>query len=108
MTQKMTKTILIIKIILGILFLGCLLDWNYGYYQFVRFSGMVGFGVLAYDEYKKSRTWAVIWLSSAILINPIIKIALGRELWNIIDVIWVILLIISSSAKSPDFEESTP
>ena len=95
----MTKTILIIKIILGILFLGCLWDWNYGYYQLVRFSGMVGFGILAYDNCKKSKAWTVIWLSSAILINPIIKITLGRELWNIIDVIWVILLIISILIK---------
>ena len=30
---------------------------------------------------------------SAILINPIFKISLGRELWNIIDIVWAIILI---------------
>ncbi len=91
----MEKRNQIIKIVLTVLFIGCLFDWSYGYYQLVRFLGMVGFGILAYDNYEKNRTWFIIWLSSAILINPIFKIALGRELWNIIDVIWAVLLIAS-------------
>lgn len=57
---------------------------------------MVGFGVLAYKERDKTdKTWFVIWLASALLINPFIKIALGRKIWNIIDVIWVVLLWVS-------------
>ena len=91
----MDKTLLSIKIILIILFLGCLLNWEYGYYQLVRFLGMIGFGILAYKNFEKDKTWFLIWLTSAILINPIFKIALGRTIWNIIDVIWVIMLIIS-------------
>jgi len=84
----------IIKIVLSILFLGCLLDWEYGYFQFVRFLGMVGFAILAYQSNKReNQTLTVVWAASAILINPIFKIALGRELWNIVDVIWAILLI---------------
>lgn len=90
----MNKTITL-KILLSILFLLCLLDWNYGFYQFVRFSGMVGFSVLSYQQYKKNDVWFVVWLVSAILINPIFKIALGRTLWNIIDVAWAVLLIYS-------------
>ncbi|MEW4923945.1 DUF6804 family protein [Algibacter sp. 2305UL17-15] len=91
----MKKQLFITKIILIILFLGCLLDWNYGYYQLVRFLGMVGFGFLAYEQYNKNKTWFYIWFFSAILINPIFKIALGREIWNIVDVVWAILLVIS-------------
>jgi len=91
----MPKTLQILKIVLAILFVVCLFDMNYGYYQLVRFLGMVGFGILAYNIYKINQIWFLIWLSSAILINPIFKIALGRELWNIIDVVWAILLIIS-------------
>lgn len=91
----MPKTFQILKVVLTILFVGCLFDMNYGYYQLVRFLGMVGFGILAFNIYKINRIWFLIWLSSAILINPIFKIALGRELWNIVDIIWVILLIIS-------------
>lgn len=56
---------------------------------------MVGFAVLSYQQYKKNDVWFVIWLASAILINPIFKIALGRTLWNIVDVLWSILLIYS-------------
>lgn len=68
----------------------------YGYYQFVRFLGMVGFGILAYSaNQKKDKQFLILWASSAILINPLIKISLGRELWNIVDVIWAILLFAS-------------
>lgn len=91
----MEKLLLIVKVILIMLFLGCLLNWDYGYYQLVRFLGMVGFGFLAYCNYQKSQIWFLIWLSSGVLINPIFKIALGRELWNVIDIIWAISLIIS-------------
>ena len=83
----------IIKIALSILFIGCLFDMPYGYFQFVRFLGMVGFGVLAFEMYEKDQTWFIVWLASAILINPLIKISLGREIWNIVDVIWVVLLV---------------
>ena len=88
----MNKTIAI-KIILSILFLVCLLDMPYGYYQFVRFIGMIGFGLLAFENYQKNQTWFVVWISSAVLINPFFKIALGRDIWNIMDVIWAVLLV---------------
>ena len=85
----------IVKTGLSILFLLCLLDWQYGFYQLVRFLGMIGFGILAFDEYEKDRSWFVVWISSLILINPLFKISLGRDIWNIVDIIWVILLIYS-------------
>ena len=91
----------ILKITLSILLLLCLLDWSYGYYQFVRFVGMIGFGVLAYQEKNKTdKTWFIIWLASALLINPFIKVALGRTIWNIIDVIWAILLWVSNHKEN--------
>lgn len=95
--------IVLLKVILTISFLVCLLDMPYSYYQIVRFMGMVIFGILAYTEYQQKRLWFIIWLASALLINPFIKITLGRELWNVVDVIWAILLISSiflTSAKS--------
>lgn len=100
--MKLTETI--IKIILSILFLVCLLDMPYGYFQLVRFLGMVGFAILAYNNYQKYQTWFVIWLASAVLINPILKISLGREIWNIVDVIWAILLIASIFIKQTKTE----
>lgn len=38
-----------IKLILTILLFGCLVDFSYGYCQFVRFAAIVGFGYLAYN-----------------------------------------------------------
>jgi len=91
----MKKVEIAIKVVLGILFLLCLLDWNYGYYQLVRFIGMVGFSILAFNEYSRNQMWFVIWLASAVLINPIFKISLGREIWNVVDVLWAITLFSS-------------
>ena len=95
----MNKNILIAKIVLIILFISCLLDWSYGYYQLVRFLGMLGFAYLAYNDFNKNKMWSYIWIASTFLINPIIKIALGRTIWNILDVIWAVLLIVSINNK---------
>ena len=78
-----------IKITLSILFIGCLFDMPYGYFQLIRFLGMVGFGILAFNQYKMNQFWFIIWLASAILINPIFKISLGR------DIIWALILVAS-------------
>jgi hypothetical protein len=85
-----------LKIALAIIYLLCLFDMPYGFFQLVRFVGMVGFGVLAFSEMdNENKVLFVIWTASAILINPIFKIALGREIWKLVDVIWAILLSIS-------------
>ena len=88
-------TIVSIKILLIVLFILCLFDWQYGFYQFVRFIGMIGFGILAYNEYEKNTNLFLIWLSSLILINPFFKIALGKEIWNVVDIVWVVVIAYS-------------
>jgi len=89
----MEKTI---KIILAILFLICLTDMPYGYYQFVRFVGLIGFAILASQSNKQDRqTETIIYCGLALLFQPIFKITLGREIWNIVDLITGIGLIIS-------------
>ncbi len=85
-----------IKIALAILLFLCLLEMPYGYYQLVRVIATIGFGILAYQNYiRKNETNAVICLGLCILFQPIVKIALGRQLWNIVDVIVAIGLIVS-------------
>lgn len=85
-----------IKVILALLFFLCLLDMPYAYYQLVRFSGLVGFAILAYKaNEKQSKTEMIIYVCLAVLFQPILKIALGRELWNVIDVVVGIGLLIS-------------
>ena len=77
-----------IKVILAILFFLCLVDLPYGYYQFVRFVGLIGFGILAYQANEEGRqTEMIIYGGLALLFQPFFKIALGREIWNIVDVI---------------------
>jgi hypothetical protein len=84
----------IIKIALAILFFLCLLDMPYGYYELVRFIALISFGILAYNAgEKKNKTEMIIYVGLALLFQPFFKIALGRELWNIIDVIVGIGLI---------------
>lgn len=86
----------IIKIGLAVLMFGCLLDMPYGYYQLVRFIALIGFGVLAYQANQQSRqTEMFIFGALALLFQPFFKIALGRELWNIVDVILGVGLLVS-------------
>lgn len=91
----------VIKIALAVLLLGCLLDMPYGYYQLVRFVALIGFAVLAYEANKKEQqTEMIIYGALALLFQPFIKIALGREIWNILDVIVAVGLMISLKIKN--------
>ncbi|PHR96642.1 MAG: hypothetical protein COA80_08560 [Leeuwenhoekiella sp.] len=82
------RTTKVIKLALSILFLTCLFQLPYGYYEFVRFFALVGFAYLAHDAYRVNNHKAtLIYLALAILFQPLIKIALGRTLWNIVDVL---------------------
>jgi predicted membrane protein len=85
------------KIILAILLLLCLLGMPYGYYQFVRFVSMAGFAYLAYSANEKNhKNELFIYIALALLFQPFFKIALGRTLWNIIDLVVGISLLVSS------------
>jgi len=76
-----------IKIVLTNLLFLCLADMPYGFYQFVRFAGLIGFAILAYQANQQGRqTEMIIYGGLALLFQPFFKIALGRELWNIVDV----------------------
>ena len=89
-----------IKIILAILFFLCLADMPYGFYQFVRFVGLIGFAILAYQANQQGRqTEMIIYGGLALLFQPFFKIALGRQMWNIVDVIVGIGLLISIFMK---------
>ena len=89
-----------IKIILAILFFLCLADMPYGFYQFVRFAGLIGFAILAYQANQQGRqTELIIYGGLALLFQPFFKIALGRQMWNIVDVVVGIGLLISIFMK---------
>ncbi len=85
-----------LKISLIILLFLCLLNMPYGYYQLVRFAAFIVFGILSYKAHKKNRNVEMlIYGGLALLFQPFFKIYLGREMWNIVDVIVGVGLIIS-------------
>lgn len=85
----------IIKILIAILLIGCCFKVPYGYFQYARIVGFLGFGYLAYDEFKNKKNILIILfcINCAILLNPIEKIHFPRYTWNIIDIILAIILI---------------
>jgi hypothetical protein len=89
-----------IKIVLAVLFFLCLADMPYGFYQFVRFAGLIGFAILAYQANQQGlQTEMIIYCGLALLFQPFFKIALGRQMWNIVDVVVGIGLLISIFMK---------
>jgi len=95
-----------IKIVLAILFFLCLADMPYGFYQFVRFEGLIGFTILAYQSHEQGRqTEMIIYGGLTLLFQPFFKIALGRQMWNIVDIVVGIGLLISIFMKP---KESQP
>ena len=84
-----------VYLILSAILLLCLLPMPYGYYMLVRFVSMVAFGVMSYQYIQKKQTaWAITFGALALLFQPFIKVALGRTMWNIVDVIVAVLLIV--------------
>lgn len=87
----------IIKIGLAVLLIICLFNMPYGYYQLVRFIALVAFSYFAYLAYTRDRPSEVYaFIGLAILFQPLVKISLGRTLWNIVDIVVAIGLIIST------------
>jgi len=95
-----------IKITLAVLFFICLADMPYGFYQLVRFLALVGFGILAYTAYEEEKIeLVVVYVALAILFQPLMKISLGRELWNLVDVAvgaWLIYSVVKE--KKIDYD----
>lgn len=88
--------IIAIKIVLAILFFLCLANMPYGYYELVRFAGLIGFVYLAYQAQLQEKTnEVVVYIILALLFQPFFKLALGRMLWNAVDVVVGVGLIVS-------------
>ena len=84
-----------VPLYLAAVLLLCLAPMPYGYYTLVRILATVVFGIYAYKCYmgkKEGLTWVFVTL--ALLFQPFTKVGLGRTIWNIIDVIVAIGLIV--------------
>lgn len=83
-----------LKFVMAALLLLCLAPMPYGYYQFVRFVAMVVFAILAFNYYKdEKKELSIIFGALALLFQPFLKVALGRMMWNVVDVAVALLLI---------------
>lgn len=83
----------LIKLIIAILLLLCLADMPYGFFQLVRFATTVAFAYLSYDYFKSKKDGlGFLFTALALLFQPFIKIALGRTLWNVVDVLVAVAL----------------
>lgn len=90
-----------LNIILTVLLLLCLAPMPYGYYMLVRWAAMVVFAVTAFNYYAENKKeHAITFGALALLFQPFIKIALGRTIWNIVDVAVAILLLIITFTKN--------
>jgi hypothetical protein len=86
----------LLKLFVSIILLLCLFDMPYGYYQFVRFAAMIGFSYLAFLANKENNKNEVfIYIALALLLQPFLKISLGRTIWNIVDLVVGIGLLFS-------------
>lgn len=86
---------IVIKLILAALLFGCLANMPYGYYQFIHIAGCLGFAYLAYIEFEnKNSITGLLCVAAAILLNPIAKVHFKRPIWNEIDLILAIALLI--------------
>jgi hypothetical protein len=92
------KSVSILKIALAVVSIACVFDMPYGYYQLYRFIALGAFVYLAYAEHD-NKEWMTVWIISALLVQPFFKVALGRDVWNIVDILWAILLLISAFKK---------
>lgn len=84
-----------VKLALAAGFLLCLLDMPYWYYQMVRLLGTIGLAYLSWDDFKRGqKPYALFYGIAAVLLNPVIKIAFGRTIWNFIDVVLAVFLLV--------------
>ena len=90
----------LLKLFVSIILLLCLFDMPYGYYQFVRFAAMIGFAYLAFlANIQNNKNEIFIYVGLALLFQPFVKIALGRTIWNTVDLIVGIGLMLSIFQK---------
>lgn len=84
-----------LKLFLAVLLLLCLAPMPYGYYQFIRIVAMITFAIMAYQYYERNAMpLAITFGGLALLFQPFLKVALGRTMWNVVDVVVAVGLVV--------------
>ena len=82
-------------LVIAAMMLLCLAPMPYGYFQLVRLLATIAFGFMSFRFYQERKEALFYTFGAlALLFQPLYKIALGRTIWNIIDVIVAIGLIL--------------
>lgn len=93
----------IVKLIIAVLLLLCLADMPYGFYELVRFAAAGAFAYLSYDYFKSKKDGlGIVFAGLALLYQPFFKVALGRVVWNCVDILvaaGLIYLIVRAFGK---------
>ena len=93
----------ILKIVIAVLLLLCLADMPYGFYTIVRFASAAAFVYMSYEYFKEKKDGlGFTFAALALLFQPFYKFALGRLIWNVVDVavaVGLVYLIITAFKK---------
>ena len=88
-----------IKFVLIVILGLAIFDMPYYYYEIMKFTCMVGFGILAYNEWGQNDKKTILWIVFALLINPYLKLQLEKNIWSIIDIVLIIVILILTVKK---------
>lgn len=84
-----------LQIVGAVLLLLCFLPLPYGFYTIVRVVMAIMSVYFAFDYFvKDKKDLAITFVVIALLFQPFFKLALGREVWLIVDVAVAILLLV--------------
>jgi len=78
------------------LFIALSTSLPYSYYQILRWAVVLSSGFLAYNAFNENKqVWSWIFVASLILFNPIASIHFERETWEILNIIFGFVYLIS-------------
>ena len=88
----MNKTL---QLVLAILLFVALAPMPYAYFEFLRIAVVVFFSLGALHAHREGHSGMLFFsLFIVVLFQPFFKIALGRVLWNVVDVVLGIYLLV--------------
>ena len=92
--MKKTTLHILLTLTVSIMLLLCLADMPYGYYELVRLVAAAVFAYFAYDGFRARHDARIfVFGALALLFQPFVKVALGRTVWNVVDVVVAVVLI---------------
>lgn len=85
----------LLRIALALCLIIPVFDPPYGFYQFLRISmtGGLAYLVYKYDNHKFSKIFMALYIVGIILFQPFEKIIFQKNIWFVIDTIFILILL---------------